>query len=130
MSGIELTGLDKLTRALKAAGDEAPEALAAAMHDEMEEIVEDAKRRAPVDTGTLRASGVVLRPDRSSGQIVVEGGFGGAASDYAVVQHEDTTLSHTVGEAKFLEKPMLERAPKLGGRLGIRIHAALLRRLG
>ncbi|MCI0545290.1 MAG: HK97 gp10 family phage protein, partial [Actinobacteria bacterium] len=69
MSGIELTGLDKLTRALKAAGDEAPDALSMAMFDEMEEIVEDAKRRAPVDTGTLRASGVVLKPDRSSGQI-------------------------------------------------------------
>lgn len=124
---ISISGTDKLIAALRRAGDLAPEAMQAAMVDEMDTIIEDAKRRAPVDTGTMRASGVTLPPSKRGSQIVVEGGFGGAASDYVIVQHEDTSLRHTHGEAKFLEKPVLERADKLPLHLAVRINAALSR---
>lgn len=125
--GIEFTGVDRLVRALRAAGDLVSEAAQAAMVDEMDAVMEDAKRRAPVDTGTMRASGGTLPPERKGTQITVTAGFGGAASDYVVVQHEDLNFNHRVGEAKFLEKAMYERAVKIPRNLAVRINAALRR---
>lgn len=63
-------------------------------------IMTEAKQRVPVDQGILRASGYVSPPEDGN----VELGFGGAASAYAVKQHEDLTLRHPGGgQAKFLE---------------------------
>lgn len=82
-----------------------------------EEIMTDVKasrsgKGVPVDKGPLRASGHVVGPDRK-GEVVL--GFGGPAGagnldgdtnsedvGYAVVQHEDLTLRHEVGEARYL----------------------------
>lgn len=59
----------------------------------------------PVDLGALRASGFVAPPLQSGTMIAVEMGFGGPSAPYAVVQHEDLTLRHRVGQAKYLEIP-------------------------
>jgi len=58
----------------------------------------------PVDLGDLRASAKVV-----SAPSVFGGDDGPTAAitygtDYAIVQHEDLSLSHDDGEAKFLEK--------------------------
>lgn len=68
-----------------------------------EEIMTDVKasranRGVPVDKGILRATGRVKGPTNGE----VELSFGGAAAPYALKQHEDTSLAHTVGEARFL----------------------------
>jgi len=52
----------------------------------------------PVDKGTLRSSGRVEGPAAG----VVSLSFGGATAPYALVQHEDVSLHHTVGEARYL----------------------------
>lgn len=57
----------------------------------------------PVDSGTLRNSCVV---EQHSDYVVV--GYGGAASSYAAKQHEDLSLHHSVGQAKYLEQPATE----------------------
>lgn len=67
-----------------------------------ERVIEEAKRRTPVRTGTLRNSGHVRSADKS-GFLV---GFGGPAAPYAVYVHENLKARHRVGEAKFLEKAM------------------------
>jgi len=69
-----------------------------------EEIMVDVKasrpgRGVPVDKGTLRSTGRVEGPN-GLGQ--VELSFGGAAAPYALVQHEDLSFHHTVGEARYL----------------------------
>lgn len=126
---IEFKGIDKLISALKQAPATALEALGVAVVDEMDAVMEEAKRRTPVDTGTLRGSGVVVGPEKQGTQVTAIAGFGGAASDYAVVVHEDLSASHGVGEAKFLERPMLERAGQIPRNLAVRL-AQYLGRLG
>jgi hypothetical protein len=66
-------------------------------------IMTEAKERAPLDIGTLRNSGYVTLPRRQGDDVMVEAGFGGAAKAYAVIQHEELSYRHEVGEAKYLE---------------------------
>jgi len=68
-----------------------------------EEIMTDVKASAPghgvpVDTGALRASGMVEQIE----PLVVELGFGSAAVPYALEQHENMAYHHTVGEPRYL----------------------------
>ena len=62
----------------------------------------------------------LLRAWRIEGsEVSVTLGYGGAAQDYAVVQHEDESLNHpNGGEAKYLEKPLLRRLAGMGERIG------------
>ena len=125
--GMRIEGLPALRAALAAAGRRGTDALASAMADEADIIMEESKRRAPVDLGPLRASGVVLPPEKRGNSVSIEMGYGGAASAYALRQHEEISWRHTVGEAKYLERPVLEHAPKLAGNLAKRIRAAVER---
>lgn len=97
-----MSGMKELKAALKAAKDDAYQATAAAVYVAANEIMTEAKQRAPVDTGTLRSSGYVTLPEPGPNP-KVELGFGGAAAQYALVQHERTEYRHEVGEAKYLE---------------------------
>lgn len=120
-----MEGVDDLRRALKKAGALAPTALASAMVVEQEVVMSIAKPRTPVDKGPLRASGTVLPPEVSGTSITVASGFGGAAKQYAVVQHEDLSLSHSVGQSKFLESAFNERKSGMGKRLALGVGKAL-----
>lgn len=124
-----MEGVDDLRRALKKAGHLGPTALAAAMVVEQEKVMAIAKPRTPVDLGPLKASGTVLPPEISGTRITVASGYGGAASDYALKQHEDLTLRHTVGQAKFLESAFNERKGGMGTRLALGV-GKVLKRLG
>lgn len=57
----------------------------------------------PVDSGTLKNSCVI---EESGDHIIV--GYGGAASSYAAIQHENLQFHHEVGQAKYLEQPFTE----------------------
>ena len=58
----------------------------------------------PVKHGTLRDSCVI---EENEDSIVV--GYGGAASDYALIQHENLQFAHNLGQqAKYLEQPFDE----------------------
>ena len=65
-------------------------------------IMTEAKKRAPMDLGTLRNTGYVTLPKREGDEVFVEAGFGGAAKAYAVDQHEGH-YNHEEGERKYLE---------------------------
>jgi hypothetical protein len=98
---IKLKGLKEAREALKAAKERVGQATARALYVAGNEVMTEAKQRAPVDFGTLRSSGYVTLPDPKSPRVEV--GFGGAAEQYALVQHERTEFKHDVGEAKYLE---------------------------
>ena len=90
----------KIERFAREAEQETPQAT----REIGEEIMTDVKassssKGVPVDTGTLRASGTVEGPDNLNFVVL---GFGGPAAPYALVQHERTDYSHTVGEARYL----------------------------
>lgn len=84
------------------------------------EVMPDADEHCPVKDGTLRDSHVVEREGA-----VVTMGYGGSAAPYAERQHEDMTLSHTVGEAKWLENAFNRKLPELQKILDERLEGVL-----
>lgn len=96
----------KIIARLNALEETIPEAVMIGVYALGEAILADATERTPVDTGRLRDSGYCAPPQKVDGQRV-EVGFG---TDYAVAVHERTGVSHPVGEAKFLEKAVMNQA--------------------
>jgi hypothetical protein len=125
--GMVIQGEAQLQAALIEAGASAIPALAAAGLEEMEMVMSEAKEVTPVDLGTLRDSGHVLPPDTSPTGVEIVAGFGGAASDYAIVQHERLDYSHATGGAKFLERPFLARVATMPLTLAAGVRVALSR---
>lgn len=117
---IDTTDLRKRLSAVKEA---APKIVAKALFAEASIVLGESQTEyVPVDTGVLKNSGFVAEPKITSSGVEVELGYGGAAAAYAVVQHERLDYRHTVGQAKFLEIPVLawgDRAERtLGDRIG------------
>ena len=88
-----------------------------ACHDEAEDVLTATIPRTPIDQGPLRASGHVT--DISNGSQIA------FSTPYAVRQHEDTSLHHDEGEAKFLEKTFAERQGGAIKNIGNAIGAVL-----
>ena len=125
---VVITGGSELAAKLRGLGDPSRvgHAVGAALYQEAETIMADSKTNyVPVDVGTLHNSGHVQMPEISGSKASVLLGFGGAASDYALAVHENLTARHTVGQAKYLEKPMLAAARGMTDRLGRRIRSEL-----
>lgn len=115
---IRWEGLDELRRALSDEPEEAVKELGRALNVEGERIMTVSKRDfVPVDQGTLRASGHVRAPHIRGTRAEVTLGYGGAASAYALVQHERLDFAHTVGTAKYLERPVNDAATDFGRRV-------------
>lgn len=103
---MTLVGHKELLQTLRRLEFDAPVAVAFGMYEGMQEVMKDAKARAPKDTEAMAKSGYVTPPEvRAGSDIRVESGFGGMSEDYVVRQHEDMTLNHpNGGEAKFFER--------------------------
>lgn len=122
MLELHVKGLTELgSRLGELAGDIADQA-GAALRAEAEIEMTEAKRRTPVLTGALRASGHVTGPRWYGRDVSVQMLFGGPAIDYAVKVHEDLEAFHRVGQAKFLESVLNESAPYLAERVARRIR--------
>lgn len=76
-----------------------------------EKIMTEAKILCPVDLGTLHASGHV-RTLQAGNDFVLVLAFGGPAAPYAAIVHEDMTARHAVGQAKYLEVPVVQNKPQ------------------
>ena len=108
-------------------------AVGAALYQEGELIMTDAKELTPVDTGALRSSGFVEQPKQQGNVTTVQLGFGGVATklnektgepttSYGLIVHEDLNMHHTSGEAKFLEKPVMKRSKDIATRITKRLQ--------
>ena len=73
-------------------------------------IKTDAAERCPVDRGTMRASLGVERDDK---KLCCYIGGGGPAKDYILRQHQDMSLNHVTGEAKFISNALEAHAKEL-----------------
>lgn len=87
------------------------------LREEGEDTMTDSKELAPVEYGVLRASGHVEGPDMTGNVITVTMAYGGAAEEYAYIVHERMDVHHPVGQAKYLEQPVLEHAPNIPKRM-------------
>ncbi len=84
------------------------------------DVMPSAVENCPIDSGALRGSQAVDREDNS-----VIMGFGGQAAPYALIVHEDQTVYHPVGKAKFLEDSFNEKLPDLPEKIVNRIKGSL-----
>lgn len=106
-----------------------------ALFEEANELMAASKRQVPVDTGTLRGSGMVEDPVKQSKSYRVRLGYGYGeeknpksgqiAAGYAIYVHENLKAKHKVGKAKFLEDPMKAWEPKFAKNVGMRLKRKL-----
>lgn len=154
VSRIRLRNLDRFRTELSAIPSQILQAAAAQFTEEAEETITDAKTTlVPKDTGNLANSGTVLPPEFQGLSVTVRYGFGGPAASYAFWVHELTDIfgltpgggSRTtsprrfrrvrgkrverkfVGQAKYLETAIDDRAPGRRERLAAGIRRKLRR---
>jgi hypothetical protein len=120
---VTITGVKEMKARLRQVARQFPDLVARALYLEAQIELTESKRRVPVDTGTLRASGQVIGPDRGAGRkLFVTIAYGGAAESYAIYVHEDLEAFHRIGQAKYLESVLLESAPYMADRLARRVQ--------
>ena len=86
-------------------------AVVSALYQEANDIMSASVRVTPMDTGTLRQTAFVTRPETSGGEVVIELGYGGAAKEYALIVHEmpkSNSFQEPGTGPKYLERPMDE----------------------
>jgi hypothetical protein len=113
-----MTGLKESVRKLREHLQKRPDQVAAALYQEAQVIMTEAKRRTPVDTGALRASGHVGLPEREGSKLTVPMSFG---TEYAIYVHENLEAKHPVGQARFLASAVEDAAPGLSERVATRV---------
>lgn len=114
MSSIrfKMTGLDALAKRLGVVREEVRKAVTVGVRAVAENVRTNSMRRTPVDLGTLRASHFIDEVGEVGDTIFTTVSVGGgAAEDYAVIQHERLDFHHDEGEAKFLESARNEELP-------------------
>lgn len=106
---VQVKGYEKLLKQLEtfANADELLKEISRSQFARANRILNVALRLVPVDFGTLKRSGTVGTPVIEGNKVTTEISFGGPAAPYAVFVHEDLDAEHKVGQAKYLEIPML-----------------------
>mgnify|MGYP001340646804 CR=1 FL=1 len=126
-----MKGTAEMLKFIKDAAAKFPDRVAAAIYHEGQIEMTESKKRCPVSPvpapkgvvpGALRASGMVHEPVRSGNNISVTLSYGGAAIQYAIVQHEELDYIHTTGQAKYLESVLNESQPYMAARVAARVH--------
>jgi len=117
-----MEGVEQMRQNILKVAAKFPDMVAKALYIEGQIEMTESKRRTPVATGVLRASGFVNNPVRSGRNISVTLGFGGAAEKYAVIVHEDLDAFHPVGQAKYLESVLNESRDHMAARLAKRVN--------
>jgi hypothetical protein len=98
------------------------QAVAQALQAEAEIEKTESMRRTPVDTGNLRATHIVTKPEIHGDRVTVRIAVGGPSAPYALRVHEDLQAFHRVGQAKFLESTLKESAPFMATRIARRLQ--------
>lgn len=123
---VEMVGVDLATAKMASMATGVDRAVARAVYEEAMLIFEQSQTLVPVRTGVLRASGAIIGPMQDKRGPFVEIRYGGAASAYALAVHENLTAAHNPPtQAKYLEQPVLEAAPRLAARVEARVKELL-----
>jgi hypothetical protein len=77
------------------------------------------KEQVPLRDGQLRGSGMVQEPQISGTNWSITMGYGGAASAYALIQHENLSFHHPQEgrKAKYLSDPFRDALPGIEDRM-------------
>lgn len=94
--------------------EEMQAAMPQVLMEEAQLIFRESQRLVPVKTGVLRGSGRIIPPRLKGTKYEVVIGYGGAASAYALKQHENLQYAHKEGKsAKYLEIPAQQRVNEI-----------------
>ena len=121
---VKWTGIDKFTRFLNETPGLIAKDVEAALYQEGQRVMAESKRRTPVDTGNLRATGHTKLPERRGGKVSVRLAYG---TDYAIYVHE-VPASHASGQSKFLESAVKDNAKGMTARMRAVILSRIVKR--
>ena len=93
MTWVDYNNFEKVVSDYTA--QEVDAAMPMVLNEEAQIIFRNSQRLVPVKTGVLRASGQIIAPRKQGNNWVVVIGYGGAASSYALDQHENPTWVFT-----------------------------------
>ena len=110
MAQFTLKGTKATAQRIAAIGTRVERRIQGVMKAVADAQLTEMKTRTPVDRGPLRSSLHVTGPRRTATGQEVGWAAGGPSAPYARVQHEDTSLTHTVGQAKFIESVVFEQS--------------------
>lgn len=98
----------------------------AGLFDFANHILEEARRLVPHDEGNLEKDSGVSMGAEDGKEVAVVWFGSGAASAYAVRQHEETGWNHPNGrQAKFLETPVKEHDGEFPAAIAVRVKETL-----
>lgn len=110
--------------------------VASGVFEEANTIMRASKRMVPLEDGILRASATVEQPIISGQLFSITMGYGGDASAYALIQHENMSFHHpglqskrrnqTGRTAKYLETPVVVALPHLEAKIARSVLAYFL----
>jgi hypothetical protein len=125
---VEIKGISKVIGNMKQLEKGIPLQAAAALYQEALLIQKVSMSRTPVDQRKRGSGGGTLRDSHETSAPYWKGKFlrvdievGGPAEKYAIVQHEEMTFKHKVGQAKFLESAFNEAEAGMMARIAKRI---------
>ncbi len=118
-AGVDNSSIQTLLRNFDAKAQALSRDVRRAWFDHSLEAFDNAVKRAPIEDGELRESGWMSVGGRLVARGEIDGAkafhrrFGdqveiGFTARHAGVQHENTSMQHPEGEAKFLEKAVME----------------------
>jgi len=121
--GGRFVGSNKTKADLESIEKKSIQVFADALFEEVVEVeVPECVKETPEDTGNLRDSIRAVGPFVNGKKISVKILAGDAATDdYALHVHEDLEAVHSVGGAKYIERPVKEAAPFMKDRVAKRI---------
>jgi hypothetical protein len=99
---MELQGLNDVEKAIRGIGEKVERDTAKILNEVGQPRVLKMKERTPVDDGHLKGSVRLSPAKRTTQGAEVYWQAGGTTTAYALVQHEDMSLKHTVGQAKYI----------------------------
>lgn len=105
---VSVYGLNKIMEEFENIQDKTE----AGILDAMEFILRISKPRVPVDTGALQRSGKINKIENGY-EVIYHSENPATGYNYAPIQHENLTFNHTVGQAKYLEEPILQNINKI-----------------
>ncbi len=125
MAQFTVTGTKATAQRIAAIGGRVESHIQGVMKAVAEARLTEMKTRTPVDKGPLRSSLHVTGPRRTAAGQEVGWAAGGPSAPYARVQHEDTSLRHTVGQAKFIESVVMEESTAMVSEIAAAIRKVI-----
>ena len=85
----------------------------ASVRRSMQKVFDESQLLVPINTGALKESGRIIDQTNANGDPEVAIVYGNDMVDYALSVHEDLTMFHAVGQAKYLEVPFERERPDI-----------------